>query len=316
MLRHTRPTIDVRSSIPGRMRLQIEALRDRPRKAAAVALALRQVPGILSVEATPRTARLLVRYDPGLSVTTVTTLVRTALTAPPLSLEAYRAQQAAEHHMEEHVHHTHAVGCTHDHDAHERDMHGYVRNLWLGGTVLLGLLGKRLLFGAGFLSGHPVIMVITATATLVLGLPFFRGALHSLTSRKGLTTDTLVSSATLASLVLRESVTGLTVNWLLNLGEYLQTLTLQRTRRAIRALLATGEDEVWIVQDTVESRQPLTAVRPGDLVAVYAGTRIPIDGSGGSRDGYGQRSTHHGREYASVSQCRGHGVCRHGPAGW
>ena len=218
--------------------------------------------------------------------------------------------------MHAHAHHTHAVGCTHEHDTHEHDMQGYVRNLWLGGTVLLGLLGKRLLFGSGFLSGHPVIMVITTTATLVLGLPFFRGALYSLRSRRGLTTDTLVSSATLASLVLRESVTGLTVNWLLNLGEYLQTLTLQRTRRAIRALLATGEDEVWIVQDTVESRQPLTAVRPGNLVAVYAGTRIPIDGSGGSRDGYGQRSTDHGREYARVSQCRGHSVCRHGPAGW
>jgi manganese/zinc-transporting P-type ATPase C len=278
MLRHTRPTIDVRSSIPGRMRLQIAALRDRPRKAAAVALALRQAPGILGVEATPRTARLLVRYDPRLSATAVTTLVRAALLTPPLSPEAYHSQQTAEQHAHAPTHHTHAVGCTHDHDAHEHDMQGYVGNLWLGGTVLLGLLGKRLLFGAGFLSGHPVIMVITTTATLISGRPFFRGALDSLTRRKGLTTDTLVSSATLASLVLRESVTGLTVNWLLNLGEYLQTLTLQRTRRAIRALLATGEDEVWIVQDTAESRQPLVAVRPGDLVAVYAGTRIPIDG--------------------------------------
>ena len=138
MLRHIRPTIGVRSSIPGRMRLQIEALRDRPRKAAVVALTLRQAPGILSVEATPRTARLLVHYDPGLSVSAVTTLVRTALAAPSLSLEAYHTQQTAEHHIEEHVHHTHAAGCTHDHDAHEHDMQGYVRNLWLGGTVLLG----------------------------------------------------------------------------------------------------------------------------------------------------------------------------------
>jgi cation-transporting P-type ATPase C len=276
-MRHrTRPTVYIRSSIPGRMRVQIEALRDRPRKAAAVALVLRQTPGILDVEATPRTARLLVRYDQRLSATAVMALVQAALRTPPLSPEAYRSQQPAAHQAQ--AHHTHAGGGTHEHDAHEHDMQGYVRNLWLGGTVLLGLLGKRLLFGAGVLSGHPVIVVITTTATLVLGVPFFRGALHSLTSRSGLTTDTLVSSATLASLVLRESVTGLTVNWLLNLGEYLQTLTLQRTRRAIRALLSTGEEEVWVVQDTAESRQPLTAVRPGDLVAVYAGTRIPIDG--------------------------------------
>ena len=279
MLRRTTPTVSIRSSIPGRMRLQIEALRDRPRKAAAVAMAVRQAPGILEVEATPRTARLLVRYDPRLPALAVATLVRTALITPPLSLEAYRAQQTVKHQAQEHAQHEHAASCTHDHNANEEDMQGYVRNLWLGGSVLLGLLGKRLLFGAGFLAGHPAIIVITTAATLVSGLPFFRGALRSLTSGGGLTTDTLVSSATLASLVLRESVTGLTVNWLLNLGEYLQTLTLQRTRRAIRELLSTGEDEVWVVQATGEVRQPLPAVQPGELVAVYAGTRIPVDGT-------------------------------------
>src|ERR671930_2102832 len=88
MLRHTKPTIDVRSSIPGRMRVQIEALRDRPRQAAAVALALRQAPGILEVAATPRTARLLVRYDSRLAATAVITLVREALLTPLLSPEA------------------------------------------------------------------------------------------------------------------------------------------------------------------------------------------------------------------------------------
>src|ERR671936_3058245 len=95
-MRHrTRPTVYIRSSIPGRMRVQSEALRDRPRQAAAVVLALRQAPGILGVEATPRTARLLVRYDPRLSATAVTTLVRAALRTPPLSPAAYCRQQTA-----------------------------------------------------------------------------------------------------------------------------------------------------------------------------------------------------------------------------
>jgi cation-transporting P-type ATPase C len=280
MLRHTKQTIDVRSSIPGRMRVRIEALRDRPRQAAAVAMALRQVTGILQVEATPRTARLLIHYDLRLSATAVVALVRTALMTPPLSLAAYRAQQAAEAHVEASAHHAHEeAGCTHEHDASQQDIQGYVRNIWLGGTVLLGLLGKRLLFGAGFLAGHPAVVVMTTAATLVSGWPFFRGALRSLSSRSGVTTDTLVSSATLASLVLRESVTGLTVNWLLNLGEYLQALTLQRTRRAIRELLSAGDDEVWVVAEAGEVRQPLPTVQPGTLVAVYEGTRIPVDGT-------------------------------------
>ena len=103
MLRRTTPTVSIRASIPGRMRLQVEALRDRPRKAAAVAMAVRQAPGILEVEATPRTARLLVRYDPRLPAIAAATLVRTALITPPLSLEAYRAQQTVNHHAQEQI---------------------------------------------------------------------------------------------------------------------------------------------------------------------------------------------------------------------
>ena len=37
MWHRTRPTVSIRSSIPGRLRVQSEALRDRPRTAAAVA---------------------------------------------------------------------------------------------------------------------------------------------------------------------------------------------------------------------------------------------------------------------------------------
>jgi cation-transporting P-type ATPase C len=77
---------------------------------------------------------------------------------------------------------------------------------------------------------------------------------------------------------MRESLTGLTVIWLLNLGEYLQALTLRRTRQAIRALLAVEDTNVWLVVDGVEIERPLAAVRVGDLVAIYAGKRVPVDG--------------------------------------
>jgi cation-transporting P-type ATPase C len=80
-------------------------------------------------------------------------------------------------------------------------------------------------------------------------------------------------------------VTGLTVIWLLNLGEYLQAVTLQRTRRAIRALLTTGDDDVWGVTVDSEVKRPLHAVRPGDLIAVYAGAYIPVDGIVEARGG-------------------------------
>ena len=47
--------VRLRASVPGRMRWEAEALRGRPRKAAAVEMTLQQMTGIHSVEATPLT---------------------------------------------------------------------------------------------------------------------------------------------------------------------------------------------------------------------------------------------------------------------
>jgi cation-transporting P-type ATPase C len=93
----------------------------------------------------------------------------------------------------------------------------------------------------------PWLTAIVGMCTLVTGWPFLKGAWHTLAERRRLTTDTLVSSATVASIFLGEGVTALTVIWLLNLGEYLQSVVLRRTRRAIRALLELEDTEVWLV---------------------------------------------------------------------
>jgi Heavy metal associated domain 2/ABC 3 transport family len=77
--------VRVRSAVPGRMRWEAEVLRGRPRKAAAVELALRQIVGIISAEVTPRTGRLLVRYDIGLTEQWVAAMVQASLHAQPFT---------------------------------------------------------------------------------------------------------------------------------------------------------------------------------------------------------------------------------------
>jgi Heavy metal associated domain 2 len=90
-----RLVVRLRSRVPGRMRWAAEALRDRPRKAAAVAMALRQMAGIHSAESTPLTGRLLVRYASDLSPQQIAAMVHTALRPPSLSPEAYAALNGA-----------------------------------------------------------------------------------------------------------------------------------------------------------------------------------------------------------------------------
>src|SRR3954451_1560060 len=87
---------------------------------------------------------------------------------------------------------------------------------------------------------------VAAGVTIFTGYPFLRGALRSLVGGRAAGTDALVSAATVASLVLRENVVALTVLWLLNIGEYLQDLTLRRSRRAIFELLTGAQTRAWI----------------------------------------------------------------------
>lgn len=263
----------LRSAIPGRLRWEIGALRDRPRRAAALEAALEQQPGIDHALANPVTGRLLVRCDPRLAPSEVADRIEVALAAPPFTKEelaAWRERRRQGEHRHEHG----------EHDHEHAEPEAQVQRLVVGGAVLATLGAKRLLFGAGALAASPALMWISAGATIVSGYSFLRGFWRSLTGRSGLSTDTLVGSATIASLLLRENVTSLTVLWLLNIGEYLQTLTLRRTERAIRDLLDTGEDVVLVVTEGGEEISRLAAeVVPGELVAVYAGRRFAVDGT-------------------------------------
>src|SRR5689334_11157941 len=55
----------LRSSVPGRERWEVEALRHRPDRVRELEAALAGEPGILEVRGNPVTGRLLVRYAPG-----------------------------------------------------------------------------------------------------------------------------------------------------------------------------------------------------------------------------------------------------------
>jgi cation-transporting P-type ATPase C len=124
----------------------------------------------------------------------------------------------------------------------------------------------------------PTGQLVATGATVFLGYTFLGGALRSLRSgRAG--TDALVTAATVASLVLRENIVALTVLWLLNIGEYLQDLTLRRTRRAISDLLRGSADTAWIrLGDGNEVQVPVDTVQVGDEVVVHDHVAIPVDG--------------------------------------
>lgn len=79
--------------------------------------------------------------------------------------------------------------------------------------------------------------------------------------------------------MLRKNVVALTVLWLLNIGEYLQDLTLRRTRNAIRDLLTGTQADAWVRDaDGTERLVDIDRLQVGDDVVVHEHVALPVDG--------------------------------------
>ncbi|ORW44776.1 copper-transporting ATPase [Mycobacterium paraense] len=245
--------MQVVSDAAGRMRVSVDWVRGDSRRAVAVEEAVAKQAGVRVVHAYPRTGSVVVWYSP-----------RRCDRPAVLDAIGGAAHVAAE-----------LIPARAPHSSEIRNTD--VLRMVIGGAALALLGVRRYVFARPPLLG-PSGRLFATGVTVFTGYPFLRGALRSLRSgRAG--TDALVSAATVASLVLRENVVALTVLWLLNIGEYLQDLTLRRTRRAISELLRGTQDTAWIrLTDGQEIQVPIDSLQIGDEVVVHDHVAIPVDG--------------------------------------
>jgi cation-transporting P-type ATPase C len=251
------PALRVISDAAGRMRVSVEWVRCNSRRAVAVEEAVAKQNGVRVVHAYPRTGSVVVWYSPR-------RCDRSAVLAAISGAEYVAAELIP-------------ARAPHSSEIRNTD----VLRMVIGGAALALLGVRRYVFARPPLLG-PSGRVVATGVTIFTGYPFLRGALRSLRSGKA-GTDALVSAATVASLILRENVVALTVLWLLNIGEYLQDLTLRRTRRAISELLRGSQDTAWIrltdgPQAGTEIQVPIGTVEIGDEVVVHDHVAIPVDG--------------------------------------
>ena len=251
------PELVLLSAVPGRQRWSLPAIDSKPRLAAAVEIALRNESGALLVKVNPLTGRILLKWHPSEKPPEIRSIIRKALDKGPVSLAVYQKRCGTP-------------------DPKVRKLIG---KLVLGGVKLTLILVSRAIWGAaatGPLAGP--IMVMSISGTVITGFDFLRALFRTVTGQKGITTGTLIGAATLSSIALSENVTALIVIWLLNLGEYLEEVTLRRTRAAIRELLATDDEEIWVAVNGVEVSMHAKDVHRGAIVVARAGRKVPVDG--------------------------------------
>ena len=135
---------------------------------------------------------------------------------------------------------------------------------------------------------HLLSGLIAVPAVAFSGQPFFRSALNALAARR-LNMDVPISLAVLLGLAMSvfESLTGGTeayfdasvmLLFFLLIGRYLEQMMRNRARGAVERLHALSAKHGLLIDEEGELRHiPLTEIRPGMRLRVFAGERFPVN---------------------------------------
>ncbi len=142
-------------------------------------------------------------------------------------------------------------------------------------VTLLALIASLLLERAD----APGILILIANLTAYAAGGAF-GLKHALTSlREGkLDIDLLMIAAALGAALIDQWHEGALLLFLFSLSNVLQDYAIGRSRQAIRALFKLYPTEAKVRRGEAVETIAISAIRPGDLIVIQPGDRIPADG--------------------------------------
>lgn len=143
-------------------------------------------------------------------------------------------------------------------------------------VVVLAALGERLGVLDGVLDRLP--WWLPAGAIVLGGWPVLWGVIQAALQRR-VTSHTLMTVGVLAAIAVGEWTTAALIVFFMRFADFLEDLTTARGRQALAQLTALRPETARVVRDGQELTVPVADVRPGDVVLVRPGERIPVDGA-------------------------------------
>ncbi|QDV33161.1 cation-translocating P-type ATPase family protein [Tautonia plasticadhaerens] len=170
-----------------------------------------------------------------------------------------------------------AAGTHDEHDRAHRDEH---RRLYAFTGLLGTLIGLDLLLSSLAPSAWRAPLGVSPVwvAALIGALRIVYQALEALAKGR-VGADVALAVAALAALALREPFVAAEVVFIAMVGEVLEALTADRAMRSIRRLFDQAPRVARVKRDGGLVEVPPHEVRPGEVVVVAAGERIPVDGA-------------------------------------
>jgi Cd2+/Zn2+-exporting ATPase len=156
------------------------------------------------------------------------------------------------------------------------------RSFLLSTSVLITIANAALLI-AGYaaiwlLRAQAAANILWIASTVVGGSPIFLLAARGI--RKGdLTAGVMVSVAMIGALLIGEYSAAALVAFMMMFGEMLENFTMARANNALKELARLIPARATLLSDGQEQTIAVEQVRPGHLLLVRNGERIPVDGA-------------------------------------
>jgi Cu+-exporting ATPase len=118
---------------------------------------------------------------------------------------------------------------------------------------------------------------IAAGLIAVSGFGIFRSVILA-AMRGQILSHTLMTVGVVAAALVGEWATALVVVFFMRVGDYVESFTAGQARRAIKDLSSLAPRKARVDQDGEELEVSIEQVKPGDVVVVRPGEKIPVDG--------------------------------------
>lgn len=251
-------------SIKGRLRLTYAGLKYLYDESPEIAHAAAQIPFVKRARVTPATGSVLLEYD----------CERT----DPVELREALDVIMGKYAIFVHQRHLEATGGNEEAEA-PMSTQTLKRRLLLGGAALV--LSNTFLKGR-VTAASTVLSKLTSPQALVsyvLTLPMLKSAVKGIRTEKRPNADFLTVVSIIASLLLGNGNSALTILALSDIAEFMTSFTMERTRNSIKNMFSVDDTEVWKLLESGElERCDINSVKPSDKVVVHTGEKLPVDG--------------------------------------
>lgn len=151
-------------------------------------------------------------------------------------------------------------------------------------TSRLGEFGPLLLLSLLMVSSwildliNPQFGQIAFIITTLVGLaPIGQKALRLIRSGTPFAIETLMSVAAIGALFIGATAEAAMVLLLFMVGELLESYAANRARKGVKALMALVPEDALLLQGSSRKRVPVASLRPGDVIEIAPGGRLPAD---------------------------------------